>query len=83
MDEYAYLEVRTKREPDKIYSFSFRKCFIVIYSHKYVNLLQIIIKNIELEKVRCDFQVLSLNDFFVSGFEVIALDDRIFPRSIV
>jgi len=82
MDEYAYLEVRTKREPDKIYSFSFRKCFIVIYLHKYVNLLHIIIKNIEFEKVRCDFQV-SLNDFLVSGFEVIALDDRIFPRSIV
>ena len=52
MDEYAYLqfEVRTKREPDKIYSFSFRKCFIVIYSHKYVNLLEIIIKDDEMKR---------------------------------
>jgi len=49
------IEVRTKREPGKIYSFSFRKCFIVIYTHKYVNLL-IIIKDIENEKVRCVFQ---------------------------
>jgi len=39
-----------------IYSFSFRKCFIVIYSHKYVYLLQIIIKYIENKKVRCVFQ---------------------------
>jgi len=46
-----WMNTRTKREPGKIYSFSFRKCFIVIYSHKYVNLLQIIIKDIENEKV--------------------------------
>jgi len=44
-------ESRTKREPGNIYSFSFGKCFIVIYSHKYVNLLQIIIKDIENEKL--------------------------------
>jgi len=79
MDEYAYL--RTKREPGKIYSFSFRKCFIVIYSHKYVNSLQINIKDIETEKVRCVFQN-NWNYFFVSGLEVIALDDRNFPRSV-
>jgi len=48
-------EVRTKREPDKIYLFSFIKCFIVIYSHKYVNLLQIIIKDIENEKGKMCF----------------------------
>jgi len=47
-----------------------------------VNLLRIIIKGIKNEKVRCVFQN-SLNDFVVSGFEVIALDDGIFPRSIV
>ena len=47
-----------------------------------MNLLQIIIKYIENEKVRCVFQN-SLNDFVVSGFEVIALDDGIFPRSVV
>jgi len=75
-----WMNTRTKREPGKIYSFSFRKCFIVIYSDKYVNLLQIIIKDIENEKVRCVFQN---NDFAVFGFEVIALDDGIFPRSVV
>ena len=79
MDEHAYL---LKFELVKIYSFLLRKCFIVIYSHKYVNLLQIINKDIENEKVRCVFQN-SLNDFVLSGFEVIALDDGIFPRSIV
>ena len=57
-------------------------CFIVIYSHKYVNLLHIIIKDIEIEKVRCIFRN-SWNDIVVSGFEVIALDDGIFPRSMV
>ena len=72
MDEYAYLEVRTKRELGKIDSLSFTKCFIVIYLHKYVNLLQIIIKNIKMEKVRCVFQI-SFNYFLVSGIEVIAL----------
>jgi len=44
-----------------------------------VNLLQIITKDIENEKVRCVFQN-SWNDFVVSGFEVIALDDGICPR---
>ena len=86
MDEYAYLlnthtythTYCTKRDPGKIYSFSFRKCVIVIY----VNLLQIIIKDNENEKVRCVFQN-SLNYCVLSGFEVIALDDGIFPRSIV
>jgi len=38
-----------------------------------MNLFQILIKNIEIEKVRCVFQI-SLNDFIVSGIEVIALD---------
>jgi len=83
MDEKRVpIELRTKWEPGKIYSFSIRKCFIVIYSHNYVNLLQIIIKYIENEKVKCVFQN-SWNDFVVSGFEVIALDDGIFQRSIV
>ena len=49
------IEVRTQRELGKIYSFSFGKCFIVIYSPTYLNLLQIIIKDIEIEKVRCVF----------------------------
>ena len=35
------VEVRTKLELCKIYSFSFRKCSIVIYSHNYVIFLQI------------------------------------------
>jgi len=39
----------------------------VIYSHKYVNLLQIIIKDIENEKVRCVFEK-NWNEFVVSGF---------------
>jgi len=77
-----WMNTRTKREPSKIHSFSFRKCLIVIYSHKYVNVLQIIIKDIENEKVRCVFQN-SWRDFVVSGFEVIAHDNGIFPRSIV
>ena len=47
-----------------------------------MNLLQIIIKDIENGNVRCVFQN-SLNDFVLSGFEVIALDDGIFSRSIV
>ena len=75
------IEVRTKREPGNIF-ISFRKCFIVIYSHKYVNLLQILIKDIENEKVRCVFQK-NWNDFVVSGFKVIAHGDGTFPRSIV
>jgi len=50
MDEYAY---QTKREPN---SLTFKKCFIVIFLHTCVNLLQIIIKDIENEKVRCVFQ---------------------------
>ena len=50
MDEHAYLKFVPNEEPGKIYSFLFRKCFIVIYSHKYVNLLQIIIKYIKIKR---------------------------------
>jgi len=76
-------EVRTKRETGKIYSLSLRKCFIVISSHNYANLLPFIIKDIENEKViyLCVFQNY-WNYFVVYGFEVIALDDGISPRSI-
>jgi len=54
----------------------------MIYSHKYVYLLHIIVKDIENEKVRCGFQK-NGNKFVESGFYVIALVDGIFPRSIV
>jgi len=53
MYENAYnvpIEVRTKRELRKIYSFSYKKVFYCDYSHTYVIFLQIIINNIE--KVR-------------------------------
>jgi len=51
-----WMNTRTKREPGKIYLFSFRKCFIVNYLHKFVNLLQIIIKDIKNKEVRCVYQ---------------------------
>jgi len=57
--------------------------FIFIQKVFYCDLLQIIIKDIENEKVRYFFQNSWLNDLIVSGFEVIALDDGIFPRSMV
>ena len=53
-----------------------------MFSNKYVNLLQITIKDIDIEKVICGF-FKNWNDFVVSGCEVIALYDGIFPLSIV
>jgi len=47
-----------------------------------MHLLQIIIKDIEIKKVICGLKK-SWNDMVVSGCEVIALDDEIFPLSIV
>jgi len=67
----------------KMFLFIFiQNVFYCDYLHKYMNLLQITTKDIDIKKVRCIFQN-SWKDFFESGFEVIALEDGIFPRSIV
>ena len=46
-----------------------------------MNLLQIIIRDNEIRKVRCVLK--KVDDIFVSGFEVSALNVGVFPRSIV
>jgi len=79
MDEYAYLLKFVPNENPARFIYFHSESVVLIYSHKYVNLLQITIKDIENEKVRCVFQN-SWNDFGVSWFEVITLDDGMFPR---
>ena len=56
--------------------------FIFIQKVFNCDLLQIFIKDIAKED-KIFFQNSWLNDLIVSGFEVIALDDGIFPRSMV
>jgi len=53
---HGLIELRTKQEQGNIYSFVYRKCFIVICSHEHVNVLQIIIKDIEIKKFKSAFQ---------------------------
>ena len=59
---------------------NWRNYFVSVNLHLYVNLSQDITKDIESGKERCVFQ--KKDKSFVSGFEVIAHDDGVFPPSI-
>jgi len=76
VDEYAYLLQFVPNDNSARFIHFHSESVLLIYSHEYVNLLQSIITNIEIKRVRWVFQI-SLNNSLVSGFEVIALHDEI------